>query len=567
MGMQKFKTWHRGGGRMRRFSILIGVILCLSTAAFAFDATTFKGPKVEDLYLVIVRDPDAQLLALEKDEIHILSDIARPADIERLSQNSSVLMSLAKGFHGFFFGLNLRTFPWNRLELRQAAWEAIPREKLVRDLFAGYAEPLSTFLPPASPYFEDDVVKYSHSFEKAKERLGNAGWSWNNKGILMAPAGEGSTEKITLSPMKLLSPTAQVAPTTAEIAERIAASLRGIGVPIEVEPMDFSAMIARLDERNFDSYVMAWQMTRDPDSLFAFYHSSMDVKGGYNIPGIAEPRLDKVLAELRWAPDEASARQAASESQKLLAELVPVIPIYSRYFITAASSSWKGYVTTPYATADNTWSLFQLEPASGAMKPLRWALSDEPRSLNPLAAGSAYDWSVLGFIYDALITVDPETLLDLPWIAESWTIDTADGGTRLTFHLKEGLIWQDGRPITAGDSAYTIHYLREHQPPRYYDSVRDVASVETPDDLTLVVTMNSTSYWHLHNIGGLPIFPRHVLEQVKDWRSWKPAETWLDKDKKLTQLMGSGPFIFREYRPGEYVHLTRNPAFWLLNSR
>ena len=128
MGMQKFKTWHRGGGRMRRFSILIGVILCLSTAAFAFDATTFKGPKVEDLYLVIVRDPAAQLLALEKDVIHILSDIARPADIERLSQNSSVLMSLAKGLHGFFFGLNLRTFPWNRLELRQAAWEAIPRE-------------------------------------------------------------------------------------------------------------------------------------------------------------------------------------------------------------------------------------------------------------------------------------------------------------------------------------------------------------------------------------------------------------------------------------------------------
>jgi len=559
-----------GGENMKRFFILFSVAFLLSLSfpqeGYSFDMSLFRGPKIEDLYLVIIRDPDAQLLALEKDEIQMLTDIARPADIERLSQNASIQMSLAKGFHGFFFGMNLRMFPWNRQELRQAAWEAIPREKIVRDLFSGYAEPLSTFLPPASPYYEKDVIHYFSDPEKAKKRLKDAGWTWNNKGILTDPE-----EHRELPPMKMLSPTAQVSPTTAEIAERIATSLRAIGIPLEVEPMDFSAMIARLDERKFDTYVLAWQMTRDPDSLFAFYHSSMDVQGGYNISGISHPQLDDVVSRLRWAPDEEAAREAASESQKLLSELVPVIPIYSRYFITAATSSWKGYVTTSYTTADNIWSLFQLEPAQGSMKPLRWVLLDEPRSLNPLDTSSAYDWNVLAFIYDSLLAIDPETLTDLPWVAESWSVDTVKKDkhnvTQLTFHMKKGMLWQDGRPLTSSDAAYTIEYLKNHQLPRYYDSVRDVENIETPDAQTLIVTMNSTSYWHLHNIGGLPLFPRHVLEQVKDWRSWKPSQTWLDKEKKLTQLMGSGPFIFREYRPGEYVHLTKNPLFWLLNNR
>ncbi len=202
------------------------------------------------------------------------------------------------------------------------------------------------------------------------------------------------------------------------------------------------------------------------------------------------------------------------------------------------------------------------------MEPLRVALADEPRSLNPLTASSAYDWNVLSLIYDALLAINPENLGDLPWIAESWKIETIREGdlpaTKLSFHIRKGVTWQDGRPLTASDPAFTISFLKKHRPPRFYDAVSDVDKVETPDEYTLEVTMKTTSYWHLHNIGGLPIFPRHILEKVSDWQSWKPAQTPLEGEEGLSQLVGSGPFIFKEYRPGEYVHFIRNPHFWLL---
>jgi len=129
-------------------------------SAAEFDPTRLGPPQVEDLYMVIIRDPDAQVLALEKGDIDILGDIFRPADVERLSKNPEIDLSLSMAFHGFFLGFNLREEPWSRLELRQAAWQSIPREELVRDIFSGYAAPLSTFLPPSSRYFEKDVLTY-----------------------------------------------------------------------------------------------------------------------------------------------------------------------------------------------------------------------------------------------------------------------------------------------------------------------------------------------------------------------------------------------------------------------
>ncbi|HOK20400.1 MAG TPA: ABC transporter substrate-binding protein, partial [Thermosynergistes sp.] len=95
-------------------------------AACGVDVDAIRGPKIEELYLVIIRDPDAQLLALEKGQIDLLSDITRPVDIERLASNEELSLSLAQGFHAFFLGFNIRKAPWARVELRRAIWRAIP---------------------------------------------------------------------------------------------------------------------------------------------------------------------------------------------------------------------------------------------------------------------------------------------------------------------------------------------------------------------------------------------------------------------------------------------------------
>jgi peptide/nickel transport system substrate-binding protein len=545
--------------------------------AGAFDIFDFEGPKMKELYYVVTRDMDAQILAMSTGKIDVLSDIYRPADVERLAGSGTADLSLASTFHGFFVTFNTRKFPWDQTVLRQAASQVINRRQWTRDLFSGYAEPLTGFLPPISPYYDPEVTAFPPGAEAARERLAGAGWTWNRRGWLVAPDGR------ELPPTKILCPPSSVAATTTEIAQMTAEALVSIGVPVEAEPIDFQTMLARVDEQNFDACTNAWTMSRDPDVLYSFYHSSMDVTGGYNLSGIADPELDRVLLELRYAPDEPSARKAASRAQKLLSELMPVVPVYSRYFISAVRKGWDGVFSTDRSTTDNLYTLLSMTPREGGERPVYWNIPEEIRTLNPLVSSTAYDWTVLGTVYDTLISVDPYTFEDIPWLAESWDIGTrireGDGkkgekvGSVLTFTLRPGLKWQDGRPLTVDDVAFSIRCIRDWNVPRFYDSVKDVEDIQTdPETRTIRIFMANTSYWHLHNIGGgVLVLPRHILEKVPDWRAWQPtnnpheaaAREGLGLGLAMTELVGTGPFVFRQSRTGEYVYMTRNEHYML----
>jgi peptide/nickel transport system substrate-binding protein len=357
-----------------------------------------------------------------------------------------------------------------------------------------------------------------------------------------------------------------VVATTAEIAQLTAEALVSIGVPAEAEPLDFQTMLARVDVHDFDACTNAWSLSRDPDVLYAFYHSSMDVEGGYNLSGIADPELDQVLWDLRYAPNEPSARANASRAQELLSKLLPVIPLYSRYSISAMRNGWNGVFTTDRSNSDNLLTLISMTPKEGGERPIYWNIPEEIRTLNPLVSSTAYDWTVLGTVYDTLLSINPYTFEDLPWLAENWDIVREAGRTVLDFTLRPNLKWQDGRPLTVEDAAFSLQYIKDRNIPRFYDSVKDIESIEFDVERRKVrILMANTSYWHLHNIGGMPILPKHILEKVPDWRAWQPTNQpheALD-GTVLTELIGTGPFIFRESRTGEYVHMTRNEHYML----
>jgi peptide/nickel transport system substrate-binding protein len=543
---------------------LIAVVFFGANRGFAaerFDLSEFDGPKMKDLYYVITRDMDAALLAMSTGKIDVLSDIYRPVDVDRLRADDIADLSMAASFHGFFLTFNTRKFPWDQKALRQAASRIVERRKWVRDLFSGYCEPMLSFLPAISPYCDADDPPPPRSADEARKELEEAGWTWNRSGWLVAPDGR------ELPTTTILCPPSSVAATTTEIAELFAETLRSLGIPAEAEPLDFQTMLARVDVGDFDACTNAWSMSRDPDVLFAFYHSSMDVEGGYNISGISDPELDETLSELRYAPDESAARVASSRAQRILADLCPVIPLYSRYSISAMSKSWDGIFETDRNTSDNLMTMISMTPKEGGERPIYWNIPEEIRTLNPLVSSTAYDWMVLGTIYDSMISVDPYTFEDMPWLAEKWSIETVGNASVLNFTLRDGLLWQDGRPLTVEDIAYSIQFIKDNSVPRFFDNVKDVESVEFDKDArTLRVTMSNVSYWHLHNIGGgVLVMPKHILENVPDWHAWQPTNRphkALD-GTDLTELIGSGPFTFRESRTGEYVRMTRNENYFL----
>ncbi|XYD12558.1 ABC transporter substrate-binding protein (plasmid) [Methylobacterium sp. NMS12] len=139
-------------------------------------------------------------------------------------------------------------------------------------------------------------------------------------------------------------------------------------------------------------------------------------------------------------------------------------------------------------------------------------------------------------------------------LAERW--DISPDGRTATFHLRPGVTWHDGKPFTAADVRYTVEAVIKTVNPRAAAAFKLVEAVETPDPLTVTFRLSepSPALWSILSSAEAGILPRHLYEGTP------PLENpWNRK------LVGTGPFVFKEWVRGDFVLLERNPRYWREN--
>lgn len=171
-------------------------------------------------------------------------------------------------------------------------------------------------------------------------------------------------------------------------------------------------------------------------------------------------------------------------------------------------------------------------------------------SFNPLLADDEGSRAVSGLLFDSLLAIDPQTGAPEPRLAESWEFST--GNRAITFRLRSGLRWHDGKPLTAGDVAFTLESAGRlaGSAPHLADFAA-LGKIAADDEHTVVVNLNEPGCTLLYRIGSLPILPRHLLETA-------PSGSAAFDEAPV----GSGPFVFSGGTPGQQVTLERNPDFW-----
>lgn len=116
-------------------------------------------------------------------------------------------------------------------------------------------------------------------------------------------------------------------------------------------------------------------------------------------------------------------------------------------------------------------------------------------------------------VFASLLEKDEET--NVPWLAESWSID----GNDYTFTLYEGLTFQDGTPLTTEDVAFSLDYFKEYPPVTNTIGTGDgymVDSYSIVDDRTIVITVKKPTADTLTSLGSSVIIPKHIWENVED---------------------------------------------------
>ena len=137
-----------------------------------------------------------------------------------------------------------------------------------------------------------------------------------------------------------------------------------------------------------------------------------------------------------------------------------------------------------------------------------------------------------------------------PELATSWAWD--ESKTKLTFKLRTGVTWHDGRPFTAKDVACTLERLQGKGPdafrknPRkiWWQNLKEVV-VNGEHEVTMHLGRPQPSFVALFATGYNPVYPCHA----------SAAEM-------RTKPIGTGPFKFVEMKSNESVKLVRNPGYW-----
>jgi peptide/nickel transport system substrate-binding protein len=167
--------------------------------------------------------------------------------------------------------------------------------------------------------------------------------------------------------------------------------------------------------------------------------------------------------------------------------------------------------------------------------------------VNPFRSWSPVSRECLRLGYDFLTRYDTD-YQPAPDIATSW--DTSEDGLTWTFHLRDGMEWQDGAPLTARDVVFTYDLVLRTREPAYIQYLSGVEDVRAPDDSTVVITTRRPKADMLAI--GIPVLPEHI------WSKEDP-----DRLAESTNLpfVGSGPFRVAAVRSDREVTLAPNPAY------
>ena len=162
----------------------------------------------------------------------------------------------------------------------------------------------------------------------------------------------------------------------------------------------------------------------------------------------------------------------------------------------------------------------------------------EVAGLSPDDWGPSVQTTMIRAIHDSLI-MDDENLDAQPVLAESFEI--APDGLTYTFKLHEGVMFHDGKELTSADVKYTMDYYRDPEvASTIINRFRNVGSIDTPDDYTVVINMDAVNASFMTDGAQCPILQSEYHAEVGE-------------EAYRQNPIGTGPFKLVEFNPAATV--------------
>lgn len=183
---------------------------------------------------------------------------------------------------------------------------------------------------------------------------------------------------------------------------------------------------------------------------------------------------------------------------------------------------------------------------------LRFCLRADPKTFNPMLVSEEPADTIRYLTGGVLIRINRRSQALEPELAESWKIGY--GGRQIRFQLRRGLKFSDGSPLTAEDVAFTFRTLFDpklHAPDaEAFRTGSETVRVSIAGENAVAISFREPIASVERLFDPIAIVSKRSLERIS-----QPAE-----------MPVLGPFRVKEYKPGSYLLLSRNPYYWKTDS-
>jgi peptide/nickel transport system substrate-binding protein len=200
-------------------------------------------------------------------------------------------------------------------------------------------------------------------------------------------------------------------------------------------------------------------------------------------------------------------------------------------------------------------------PAEGGTGLATFIFTQEFDSLNPYYTNMWFSaithqlWNCWAWDFDDQNDARPVLVTEIPSVENG---GISEDGTVITLTLRDDLVWSDGEPLTANDFVFTYQMIID--PGNTVASTNpydQMASVEAPDDRTVVITFNEPyapwlgTLWH-------GLLPAHILQPIFDEEGTIDNAEW-----NRAPTVGCGPYNLTEWESGSFTSFVANQNYWL----